>query len=526
MKYATQYARIILCLLCWLSICNIGMSNNKFKSTKRAFVEIISVSNESVEGCLFYFDYWSDTINHSALHLFFKQEDNTTLLIDEIKLGNKLFYEKVAKDKRSVYIIPNASKDESEDSCIDFQITFRQRTANVKPYCFEMVYIPAGNFFLGGARSFQDRNTINTSRGSLGAPLNAFFKVGKNGSFDGAFLIDSDKEIQIGSCDGCLNYLDAQIEGVNTFSGDRKGQLGKDFPKGYKAFYQMRYELTEQEYCDFLNSLSPKQAKQRIELSGAFQGESRKSYGNFIAVKDGKYMSAKPKQACNFLSWNDCLAFSDWAGLRIMTELEFEKSSRGFAAPKFREYAWGSSEIENEFFLDRQLVECGSNNFCVDGNIHVNLLGFSNFKDVCGEKGSDPEYIGCRILSSKIDYRGPLETGIHSRGKENINRLYSGAGYFGSLDLSGNLREPVVPVGDIGSRRYIGSSGDGLISENGNANNSDWYYGSSENLVFGYRGGCWAFHENHGRIADRFSVYRKGIDLRRPYSGYRGVKNF
>ncbi|MEO1518849.1 MAG: SUMF1/EgtB/PvdO family nonheme iron enzyme [Bacteroidota bacterium] len=481
------------------------------------------MSNQSVEGCIYYFDYWKDVVNHSALHLFFKQSENASLVIDDIQLDTDLFSSTLSADRRSACIIPDGNK--SEESCIDFQITFDRKFSSVKAYSFEMVYIPTGKFFLGGARSFEDRNTINTSDGSLGAPLNAFFKSGQKGTFNGAFLVDSEDEIPIGDCDGCLRYLDAQIRGVNTFSGDGKGLLAKEFPKGYNAFYQMRYELTEQEYCDFLNSLNPQQASQRIKPDEIFQGGSRQSYGNFIVMENGKYTTAKPDQPCSFLSWNDCLAFSDWAGMRIMTELEFEKSCRGFDTPKFREYAWGSSEIDNGFFLDKRLFDCETGSSCVDGNVHVNLLGFSNFKDVCGKNGSDPTYIGCRNLSEKMTYRGPLATGIHSKGKNDLNRQNSGGGYFGSLDLSGNLREPVIPVGDTGSRTYIGSTGDGWIAEDGKANNTDWYYADEESLVFGYRGGCWAFHENHARIADRFNVYRKGINVRKPYSGFRGVKN-
>lgn len=118
--------------------------------------------------------------------------------------------------------------------------------------------------------------------------------------------------------------------------------------------------------------------------------------------------------------------------MRIMTELEFEKSARGFAKPKFREYAWGESEIENKFFLDKKLFDCEDNQYCVDGNIHVNFLGFSNFDDVCAQGGNDRAYIGCRILSEKMKYRGPLETGIHSRRKKLLNRITTGGGYFGT----------------------------------------------------------------------------------------------
>ncbi|MEL7021111.1 MAG: SUMF1/EgtB/PvdO family nonheme iron enzyme, partial [Bacteroidota bacterium] len=504
-----RYITMIICgLICYLTPSNL-VGLNKFQSTKRAFVEINASTTNSAEGCIHYFDYWSDTTNHSAFYLFFKDEKGHSIYISELSLDSDRFTSSLAEDEKSVYIIPK--RHQTDEFCIDFQITFRRDHNKVTPYYHEMVYIPKGEFSLGGARSFQDRNNINTSRGSLGAPLNAFFKTGQNTTFAGAFLVDSEAEIAIGNCEGCLSYLDAEITGVNTFSGDKKGKLSSAFPKGYNAFYQMRYELTEREYCAFLNSLPKEQSNKRIAPDAIFEGGARSAYGNFITIENGVYRTSNPDQACSFLSWNDCLAYADWAGIRIMTELEFEKTCRGFAAPKFREYAWGSNEMENGFLLDKRLFRCKGDNLCVDGNVHVNLLGFSNFKDVCGTRGSDPTYIGCRELSAEMQYRGPLQTGIHSKGRDNLNRQNSGGGYFGTLDLSGNLREPVIPVGSAGSRKYTGSVGDGSLGKNGEADNQDWYYAEAKDLVFGYRGGCWAFHENHARIADRFNVYRKGI---------------
>ena len=438
-------------------------------------------------------------------------------------LGTEVFSAVRVDDARGVYVLPTGNVD--TENCIDFKVTFSAAADAVTGHCLEMVHVPTGAFYLGGAKSYDDRNTINTSRGSLGAPLNAFFAADADGAFNGAYPVRSESAIEIGACDGCLHYLDAQIPGVNTYSGDGQGQLRTSFPKGFEAFYQMRYELSEQQYCDFLNSLTPDQARQRIDLDLVFQGGSRRDYGNFIEFADGQYVTSRPRQACSFISWSDGLAYADWAGLRIMTELEYEKSARGFAPPKFREYVWGSSELEDGYVLDKTVFRCAPDQLCVDGNVLVNLLGFSNYRDVCGPRGSDPAYVGCRTLSSDLSYRGPLAVGIHARGKTDLTRQASGGSYFGALGLSGNLREPVVPVGDVRSRQYAGETGDGQLDESGAANVPDWFYADGEDLVYGYRGGCWAFHENHARIADRFNTYRKDIDVRKPYSGFRGVKD-
>ncbi|MEL6637818.1 MAG: SUMF1/EgtB/PvdO family nonheme iron enzyme [Bacteroidota bacterium] len=501
-----------------------AQANTKFQSTQRARVEVNAVEGQTLQGCIFYYDYWHDAVNHSALYLFFKNGQNEPLVIDQLRLENSSFSARLSTDRQGAYLLP--APDQAAESCIDFQLTFTPGLLGTPtPHAYEMVYIPRGAYELGAAKSLADRNRLDTSQGSLGAPLNAFYQSDGKGTYQGAFQITSEAEIAIGGCDTCLNYRDAVIPGVNTYSGDRQGKLGPDFPKGFAAFYQMRYELTEQQYCDFLNALRPEQARARIDLEASFAGADRAAYGNFIVWENGKYTTSVPDQACSFLSWNDCLALADWAGMRIMTELEYEKSARGTAPAIFREYAWGSSELEKGYYLDQRLFACDRGKDCVDGNVHVNLLGFDNFDDVCGATGSDPDYIGCRILSETMAYRGPLRTGIHSQGKTPLSRLNSGAGFYGSLELSGNVREPVVPVGDRNSRNYVGVEGDGRIAADGSANTPAWHYAQGDALVYGYRGGCWAFHENHARIADRFNVYRTGPDVRKPYSGFRGVKN-
>lgn len=46
---------------------------------------------------------------------------------------------------------------------------------------------------------------------------------------------------------------------------------------------------------------------------------------------------------CLFLTWFDACSYLDWAGLRPMTELEYEKACRGNQTPVAGEFAWGST---------------------------------------------------------------------------------------------------------------------------------------------------------------------------------------
>ncbi len=77
----------------------------------------------------------------------------------------------------------------------------------------------------------------------------------------------------------------------------------------------------------------------------------------------------------------------------------------------------------------------------------------------------------------------------------------SGGGYYGSMDLSGNLYEMVVSVGRNDGRQFLGTHGDGELSSvsgyTGNATNLDWpginvidsSRGITGTVGSGYRGG-------------------------------------
>ena len=109
------------------------------------------------------------------------------------------------------------------------------------------------------------------------------------------------------------------------------GALDASFPKGFAAFYCMKYEISQQEYVDFLNNLTATQATARYPV----QTTNRYS----ITFGSGVYSTKKPYVACNFLSWADLAAYLDWSGLRPMSELEFEKVCRGTVTPVAFEFA-------------------------------------------------------------------------------------------------------------------------------------------------------------------------------------------
>ena len=100
----------------------------------------------------------------------------------------------------------------------------------------------------------------------------------------------------------------------------------------------MKYEISQEQYADFLNKLLSIQAANRYPSATTYRYTVTGSYPNIAANV--------PNRACNFLNWADALAYADWAGLRPMTELEYEKACRGTNMyPVFDEYPWGNTSL-------------------------------------------------------------------------------------------------------------------------------------------------------------------------------------
>lgn len=404
---------------------------------------------------------------------------------------------------------------------------------DLKVLGLEMVHIETGSFELGTVKSLRDRREVLT-QGAGGAPYDPFFTFNEKSRdfFGGPYKVNSENPIEIGKKDGNLFWIDANIPGTNTFSGNPKGNLESKYPKGYQGFYQMKYELSQQEYCDFLNTLTTEQQRVR-DISKVVEFDKPISeYRNAIVLSKGIYQTNRPNRPCNFISWLDGQAFADWAGLRHMTELEFEKSSRGSKPAVYREYVWGVNEIKkpknmvysSTFFKGNTLAISEGGSETTNGNIHASMFSYKNFIDVCTPQGNfyDPDCVGCRSFEGGDGGRGPVRKGIFGMNTKG-NRISSGATFYGAMEMGGNLQEPVVTVGHPSGRKFQGSHGDGMLSENGFSTNLDWQPINKE-YAFAGRGGCWKFHENHARTADRFKGLRTNQNRRASHIGFRGVR--
>ncbi len=303
------------------------------------------------------------------------------------------------------------------------------------------------------------------------------------------YQITSESAITVGTAVNNLYYDNDNPP--NT--GDQSGPIPASFPKGYNAFYIMKCDISQGQYCEFLNTLTPAQSANRI--SNAYG-----SYRNYIKLaSNGKYGCDASNNAgawgsanwalmnesndgewiaCNYISWMDIAAYTDWAALRPFTELEFEKACRGGQPAVNDEYAWGNTTLEP---LTTSLANAGT------------ILEAPN--------QGNANVWGCSP-------QGPYRCGCYAGlGK---NRTDSGASYYGVLDLSGNLWKRIVTVGNPTGRGFIGTSGDGSLASNGDATNSDWpgFVTSSVSAATGsgFRGGSWNILTINARVSARFDA--------------------
>ncbi|WP_370390038.1 SUMF1/EgtB/PvdO family nonheme iron enzyme [uncultured Winogradskyella sp.] len=349
-------------------------------------------------------------------------------------------------------------------------------TIEVKVFAIEMVYVPEGAFYIGN--------------GGPGPETDAFRK----GNTISSYLIASEAEIAIGNTSGLLLYYDNN----STYAGDQQGPIPAAFPKGYNAFYCMKYEISEEQYAAFFNTLTIDQQEDR-DITGTLGKDTDDEVdGNTIAW-DGpgnEMTTLAPDRACSFLSGNDVTNYLHWAALRPMTELEYEKAARGPGTPVPGVYAWGTEFILNTPY---SLWSPGTNGEYINSASAANM-GRANYN-----------------LTNTL-YPRPVRCGMFSYVTGGT-REKAGASYYGVMELSGNLAERVISVGSPNEREYKGIHGNGNLS----SLDSDSFVNL---LVYAVRGGSWIDDANLLLIADRTrgGGFGGGLNLRQNYIGGRGVR--
>ncbi len=349
---------------------------------------------------------------------------------------------------------------------------------DVRVIGLEMVYVPKGPFFLG-------------SGGTDGGCFHAAPSGPLPYRLQRPYAITGENAFAMAETPGALTRS-PHSDSHGDHAGERAGDIPAAYPKGVRAFYCMKHELSQGQYAAFLNMLPPGQAAER---NGAKPG-----WGCTLAGEHPDIRAGVPTRACNFLNWPDAAAYADWAGLRPMTEFEFEKACRGAAPPVPYEYAWGNARICAWLYEINDLLSAEA----LVLNPAAGRVGNAAYKTTTGWKMGSP-----------------MRCGLFRASAVQAAREATGATYYGILDMSGNNYELAITAGHPAGRAFTGLHGNGALTAEGNADVPSWP--GAEAAGTGSRGGCWSVGPNQLRISDR-SLAAGAVSTRNWGGGWRGVR--
>lgn len=458
----------------------------------------VQITGTTVSGSNITFDIswdnsWNANVapaNWDAVWVFIKYQDCNTRIWAHAGLstvagdhtaGSPLQVDTVT-DGRGVFIRRSAlGGGNIGATSITLKMTIPAGTYNYKVFGIEMVNVPQGAYDLGDGAAASTFNSISVNAAAQTAGLSA-----------------------------------AAIGGAAVAAP-------ATFPMGYNAVYCMKYEISQEQYVDFLNSLTYDQqaahvVNDPVGVAGTYAMFAGYYYRNGIRILTPGNNNAIPAvYACDAtagvenntndgqniamtnLSWSDLSAYLDWAALRPMTEMEFEKIARGPVGRVANEYAWGSTTIN------------AVNNAATANNLQPNESYASILNGLCAYG-----------LNSANTTYGPLRCGIFATATS--GRASSGAGYYGVMELSGNVWERVVSLGNASGAAFNGTLGDGTITALGLANQTTWPSPTTA-IGTGYKGGAWNTYGPYGyeQISNR--SLSTTADATRQYSfGGRGVR--
>ncbi len=394
---------------------------------------------------------------------------------------------------------------------------------------------PSGNWYLTGSNDSLTWNRlytgVNTDWWGTGVayPVQNTLKVTNPGSYryyriemSGAVRTDDGIVIQsIAMTEKDLESCVVDSEEALTLASSHTswtGTLAASYPKGYAGFYVMKYETSQEQYVEFLNSLTLDQQKARV------------ANNNFAAMKRGDYVFGDMKNpscrngivfieqrkantpvvfgnnlnpandlfstddgqtlACNYMSIEDMIAYCSWSGLRPMSELEYEKACRRFypQVPDKGEYAWNTNNGVNR----------------------LNGLGDLNYRG--DEREQALSYLKNVNSGTTNSINGPVRCGLFATSA--TNQTQAGATYWAVMEMSGNLKELCANVNY--SNLNGGSCGTGVY----NANLWD-----KTATKYGVRGGGFSSPDSLLRTSDRTEAmnYFTTITQRDSTVGFRGV---
>lgn len=376
---------------------------------------------------------------------------------------------------------------------------------DIKVFAIEMVYVPEGSFWVGDG--------VSENRLHDAADENS------------PFLITSEDALTLGgTTPGNLasyifsgNYWDdwnwdggyTPFPGTDISTAHSEKVLSASFPKGFKAFYCMKYELSEGQYVDFLNCLTRTQQQPRVrsDISSdvvsnyyVIVGSTSSYLGNTVhcpetnngTIDPIQFFSDSPDRACIGFLFHDIMAYLDWSALRPMTCLEYEKACRGANIPPLAgEFAWGTA--------DRPIVVTNvENEGTPDEKFTYPSGGFTN----------------ANALNGNIPRR-PFRCGIFAASAPIKNRVQTGGTFYGIMEMTGNVREHTILIEFETGRAFDGTHGNGQLDIDGNYDIASWVY---HGWTLGAQGGD--FNNGPIVVSDKWNMLMENGLL----NGIRGVR--
>jgi formylglycine-generating enzyme required for sulfatase activity len=311
-------------------------------------------------------------------------------------------------------------------------------TVDIRVFAIEMVYVPQGSFFAGDTGS-----AFSFRQGSSDTDP---WYIGSEGAI--TTLATADPTSGTGKNETAAEYY------YRGAVGDATGAvftIPTPFPKGYQAYYMMKGEISQGQWVAFFNTLTATQKSTRDITSSTGKSSDNLTFRNNVSWSSGD--ATLPDRgggatyegvALNYCSWADLIAYLDWSGLRPMSELEFERAARGPYRAVSGEYAWGSTSATQATSISNP--------------------GLGSER---AQSGANAAY------GNHASVQGPLRVGSFAYGV--ATRIAAGAGYYGAMDLTGNLWEYIVTVGQSSHRSFEGRRhGNGALDSSGNSNVTTW----------------------------------------------------
>jgi len=228
------------------------------------------------------------------------------------------------------------------------------------------------------------------------------------------------------------------------------------WPNGYSAFYIAKYEVSQGQYADYLNMLSATDATARyIGSYGTNRQSVSYASGNAYGLR---YAADSASRSQNYLSWDDCRAYTSWCGLRPLTEMELEKAARGGGTSNTNVYPWGATAPSTSTYTFDSVT------------ISMHYACYNNTSG------------------------GPTDVGHYLSGDTARTDAETGASVYGVTDLAGNNWEHLINCAHLS----VPSDGNGTLTWP-----TDWPDAASGK---GVRGGSWNIVSSYLRVSDRISA--------------------